>query len=266
MAIIYVPKGRAREYSPLAANLYDGCTHGCLYCYAPGIRRVSQETYSTVCSPRKDILELLSRDCSVYGGSRDQVLLSFIGDPYCQAEVDQQITRRALMMFLAHRIPTTILTKGGKRALRDLDLFRSFGRSMKVGATLTMNTAEDSSKWEPGAASPDERLGTLQVLHSEGVRTWASFEPVVDPEQSIAMILRSLDMVDEYRIGKLNHYRGIDATIDWTHYLGRVVEILRDYGKAFYVKQDLREACPSIRLYGNEVLMDEGQAKPFERM
>lgn len=35
MRIIYEPKGRAREYANLAANLYSGCIHGCVYCYVP---------------------------------------------------------------------------------------------------------------------------------------------------------------------------------------------------------------------------------------
>ena len=35
MTIIYEPKGRAREYAALAANLYNTCSHGCRYCYAP---------------------------------------------------------------------------------------------------------------------------------------------------------------------------------------------------------------------------------------
>ncbi len=37
--LIYVPKGRAREYSPLALNLYRGCEHRCSYCYCPRIDR-----------------------------------------------------------------------------------------------------------------------------------------------------------------------------------------------------------------------------------
>lgn len=35
MHIIYKTTGRAREYSELAVNLYQGCAHACAYCYAP---------------------------------------------------------------------------------------------------------------------------------------------------------------------------------------------------------------------------------------
>ena len=33
MSQIYEPRGRAREYSPLALNYFTGCDHGCQYCY-----------------------------------------------------------------------------------------------------------------------------------------------------------------------------------------------------------------------------------------
>lgn len=35
---IYEPSGKAREYSPLALNLYKGCDHGCNYCYVPDMK------------------------------------------------------------------------------------------------------------------------------------------------------------------------------------------------------------------------------------
>ena len=35
MSIIYEPRGKAREYAELAVNLYKGCAHACIYCYAP---------------------------------------------------------------------------------------------------------------------------------------------------------------------------------------------------------------------------------------
>ena len=41
---IYTPKGPALEYAPLACNLYRGCAHGCLYCYARASSKRSSET------------------------------------------------------------------------------------------------------------------------------------------------------------------------------------------------------------------------------
>lgn len=46
MNVIYEPKGKAGEYSPLAVNLYRGCDHGCTYCYAPAATRTARETFS----------------------------------------------------------------------------------------------------------------------------------------------------------------------------------------------------------------------------
>jgi len=169
MSIIYVPKGRAREYSPLAANLFEGCSHGCKYCYAPGIRHLSPETYSKESKPRAEILSKIKDDCETFQDSREQVLLSFIGDPYCPEDAENGLTRSILSLFLENRIPTAILTKGGHRALRDMDIIKSFGRSIKVGATLTFSDSAKSLEWEPGAALPGDRIDTLLTLKEAGV-------------------------------------------------------------------------------------------------
>ena len=31
--VIYQPSGKAAEYSPWAANFFNGCSHNCAYCY-----------------------------------------------------------------------------------------------------------------------------------------------------------------------------------------------------------------------------------------
>ena len=53
MSVIYTPKGKAREYSPYACNIYIGCNHGCKYCYAPSIRFTTREKY-LVPVPRRE--------------------------------------------------------------------------------------------------------------------------------------------------------------------------------------------------------------------
>ena len=60
MQTIYEPKGKAREYSPLALNLYDGCDHGCKYCYVPKIKQRFKPAYDhESVRPRSNIIENL---------------------------------------------------------------------------------------------------------------------------------------------------------------------------------------------------------------
>ena len=44
------------------------------------------------------------------------------------------------------------------------------------------------------------------------------------------------------KIGKINNFGGIDKTIDWTDFLGKVVSILRGCNKPFYIKDGDRIA------------------------
>lgn len=147
--------------------------------------------------------------------------------------------------------------------LNDLDIIKKFGRHISVGMTLTFDNNKDSMKWEPGASLPLDRLSTLKTLHEEGVHTWASFEPVINTIQSLYLIKWSIPYIDHYKIGKINNYQGMDKNIDWTVFLNRVVSILRK-NKPFYVKYDLRQAAPTVPLYGNEVLPDEFEPDIFE--
>ena len=256
MSIIYEPAGKAREYSPLALNVYLGCSHKCEYCYANAMaRRNGNNEYFCNPDPRSNVLEKLSKELPKC--KKEQVLLSFIGDAYCETTDNNALTREVLEKLLEAKIPVAILTKGGKRCLKDLDLFKQFGEHIQIGATLTFDNDDDSLRWESGAALPEERLETLKVLHDNGVRTFASFEPVIVPEQSLHLMEMSLDFIDVYKVGKLNNYRGLDKKIDWTDFLEKTVSLLRENKKSFYVKYDLRKAAPSVKLYGNEVMPDE---------
>lgn len=259
MSVIYQPSGKAREYSPLALNIYMGCTHRCVYCYAPHCIQKTVAEYNATPEPRKSLIEKLKSELSKEI-PKEQVLLSFIGDVYCVTADNNQLTRDVLEVMLDRKAPVAILTKGGSRCLKDADVFKMFGEHIQVGATLTFDNDKDSLEWEPGAALPGDRLDTLRQLHEYGIKTFVSFEPVISPKQTLNLIRHTLGVVDIYKVGKLNNYKGLDKTIDWTDFLTEVIGILRPAGKQFYIKHDLRLAAPSIRLYGNEVLPDEHNA------
>jgi DNA repair photolyase len=179
-----------------------------------------------------------------------------MSDPYNEKEKELRLTRECLKFALKYNLKIAILTKS-RTVLDDLDIIKKFGDNIKVGFTLTFDNDSDSLSWEPGASLPEERIEALTILKNNNVKTWASFEPVIYIEQSFALIRKTIKCVDSYKIGKINHYGEHGKKINWSHFLNKVVAILRDSGKPFYVKYDLRKAAPEIKLYGNEVLMDE---------
>jgi len=250
MGLIYEPRGRAREYSPLALNHYKSCDHGCLYCY--GVRCTFNKEFNTDPEIKIGILERLEKELKTHKGKKDQVLLSFIGDPYCNAELENKITPTVLSMVHEAGFPIAILTKGGERALRDLRLFKALGNKFKFGTTLTFIDKNLTDEWEPGAATYQQRKKAIMKIKEAGIKTWASFEPVIDPEQSLRIMVDVSPFVDEFRIGKINQYKGLDKKVDWSKFLSSALRILRAEKKQIYVKIDLREAAPDIQLKENE--------------
>ena len=79
MRVIYKPKGRALEYSPLALNIYTGCQHSCRYCYVPLALHRDKMSFRTNVRPRKDILKKTERDCMELQdqGNKEKILLCF---------------------------------------------------------------------------------------------------------------------------------------------------------------------------------------------
>jgi len=183
-------------------------------------------------------------------------------DPYNSLDTELRLTREALKLCHKYRIPTQVLSKS-KTLLNDIDVFIKMKEHIHVGMTLTASTEKTSLDWEPGASLPEERIETLKELKKNGVVTWASFEPVYNIEESLAIMEDSLCCVDIYKVGKINNYRGLDKIMDWSYFLNCTVEMLRRNNKPFYIKQDLREAAPAVRLYGNEIIMDDFLPRPY---
>lgn len=235
MSLIYEPKGKAREYSPLALNVYTmGCEHQCNYCYCKNITSWS-------IMPNVRDLTGLAREAQK---TDRQILLSFMSDPYAPIEATQRNTRIALSVLKEARCSVAILTKGGTRCLDDLDMFSSWpDNRIKVGATLTFISESKSLQYEPGAALPQNRIDALQCLSENGIMTWASIEPVIDPQESLAVIEASLPYVDAYKVGRLNHVKN---TTDWNAFGTAAVTMIRNAGKRLYVKDDLRASMTNF--------------------
>lgn len=175
-----------------------------------------------------------------FDNNRDRVHLSFVGDPYDLGRQDCGYTRRVLELFKKYHHPFQILTKGGSRAFLDFDLY---GKDDRFGVTLTFDNDNDSRKWEPGAALPDDRIEALRIAHEiYGISTWVSLEPVIDPLQTLHLIDLTHEYVDFYWVGKLNHDPEFERTIDWVKFRSDAIQLLEKHGNDYGIKRYLKEA------------------------
>lgn len=239
MAIIYEPKGKAAEYSPLAANLYRGCDHACEYCYAPSALRMQRDAFR-IPAPRKGVIEQLKKDVKKLKGDKRPVLLCFTCDPYQKIDEDHKLTRQALNVLLPAGMNVIILTKGGKRSERDFDLLQQYKEQVQYGVTLVFASDAESAKREPGAPVTSERIESLKKAYELGIHTWVSFEPVYFPADAHKLIEQTAGFVDLIKVGKLN-YRPEAKDVNWEQFARDVKNQLEQIGVDYYIKDDLRK-------------------------
>lgn len=247
-ALIYTPKGRAREYASLACNVYRGCDHQCLYCYAPSATRRNRGDFA-ISSTRPHFLHKLEKEAAKYAaaGATDRILLCFTCDPYQLLDIREQQTRQTIQLLHRYSLNVQVLTKGGGQALRDLDLLTP---QDAFGTTLTLLDNDESRKWEPKAALPGDRIRTIQRFHAAGIPTWASLEPVLDPAAALEIIRQTHPFVNLFKVGKLN-YHPLAQETDWHKFATEAMNLLKSLGYQrnpdpdslqsgqFYIKKDL---------------------------
>jgi len=242
MNIIYEPRGRAAEYAPLAANLYRGCDHACVYCYSPAVLRMKREDFARSAPRNNGIMQKFEKDVIEMKRKDDErpVLLSFTCDAYQHIDVQELLTRRALKCLFDHGRNVIILTKGGKRSERDFDLMAANKEHVQYAVTLVFADDAEALEKEPNAAPTSERIEVLERAHTLGIETWVSLEPVYYPEDSLELIDRTKDFVDLYKVGTLNHQPEA-RRIDWHKFATDVKAKLESIGVNYYIKKDLRK-------------------------
>jgi len=253
--IIYAPAGQAGEYAPLATTPYRGCGHKCRYCYVPSVIWMSREEFDAGAVDRKDYVKGFLRDVRKYRrlGVTAQVMLCFTSDPYHPG--DNRLTRWTIQNLVEHGLAFCTLTKGGSRALRDMDQFRPDSDSF--ASSLTLLDEKASAIWEAGAAPPADRIETLKRFHEAGIFTWVSLEPVIEPDQTLEIIRRTRGFVDLYKVGRMN-YNSHGRKTDWRRFTEEAVELFARTGSQHYFKEDLQPYLPPG--YPNEMRREQRRA------
>lgn len=137
-----------------------------------------------------------------------------------------------------------ILSKGGQRALRDIDLFRPDRDA--YAATLTSLDDDFSRNWERNAPLRFERIAALRAFYERGIFTWVSLERTLDVEASLAIVRATAGFVDLYKIGKANRCGALTKTTDWRDYTLRMVDLLTRWASSTTSSRISRATCRPI--------------------
>lgn len=165
-------------------NPYQGCEHGCVYCYArpshayldlsPGL------DFETRLFAKPEAAALLRQELA---HPRYQVSTIHIGantDAYQPIERDWKITRQLLEVALETRHPVSLISKNAL-ILRDLDLLQALAELelVQVFMSVTSLDGELSRTLEPRASAPHRRLLALEKMSAAGIPCGVMVAPLI---------------------------------------------------------------------------------------
>jgi DNA repair photolyase len=165
-------------------NPYQGCEHGCIYCYArpshsyldlsPGLDFETRIFY------KPDAAARLAEEWEKASYVCQPITIGANTDPYQPAERTTRVTRELLALFLEHSHPVSIITKGAL-ITRDLDLLGELARRKLCSVAISLPTMKRDLKrvMEPRVPSADARLRAMEQLAAAGIPVSVLFAPVI---------------------------------------------------------------------------------------
>ena len=203
---IYRPTGKAAEYCQWACNLYNGCSHNCAYCYnnkgiTSGVLGGTDVRIKSTLINEEEAFNIFSAELLKW---RNEIItdgglhFNFVSDPCLPETIN--LNWKCIGFALSHGVPVQVLTKRADwlshPTVQDGLGYKSL---IRVGFSLT-----GCDELEPGASPNSERIWALQVLHNAGISTWASIEPIIDPQWSLDVVKKTIHYCNHYKIGVLS--------------------------------------------------------------
>ncbi|WP_341228060.1 PA0069 family radical SAM protein [uncultured Arcticibacterium sp.] len=168
----------------VSVNPYQGCEHGCIYCYA----RNTHEYYGYSAGldfeqkilVKKNAPELLEKELQKKSWKVTPILFSGNTDCYQPAEKNFKLTRRMLEICLKYRNPVAIITKNAL-ILRDIDILGQLSKLdlLHVIVSLTTLNEELRRALEPRTVSGLKRLQIIKKLSENGIPVGVNTAPII---------------------------------------------------------------------------------------
>lgn len=169
------------EYS---MNPYQGCEHGCVYCYARNTHPYwgwsAGLDFESKIIIKKEAAVLLEQELRKKSWNVGVIMLSGNTDCYQPVERKMKITRSMLEVLLRFRNPVGMITKNSL-ILRDLDLLRELAALKLVHVMISITTLDEKlrQKLEPRTVTAAKRIEIISELSRAGIPCGVMIAPVI---------------------------------------------------------------------------------------
>lgn len=167
-----------------SVNPYQGCEHGCVYCYARNTHEYwgysAGLDFEQKIIVKKNAAELLEKEISNKKWEVKPIMLSGNTDCYQPIEKKMEITRSMLKVMLKHKHPVGIITKNAL-VLRDMDILKELAKHNLVYVTISITGLDDAmrQKLEPRTSTYKNRLKVIQTLTENGIPCGVMMAPII---------------------------------------------------------------------------------------
>lgn len=165
-------------------NPYQGCEHGCAYCYA----RPTHEywgysaglDFEQVIIVKRNAPELLEKTLRNPRWNVEPISISGATDPYQPIERKEELTRQLLHVALKFGQPVTLITKNAL-VLRDMDLLKELAAKKLTAVAISLTTLNEDLRrvMEPRTSTGAMRLRAIKEMRDAGVPVMAMIAPII---------------------------------------------------------------------------------------
>lgn len=211
-------------------NPYQGCEHGCIYCYARNTHEYWG--YSAGLDFERKILfkrnapELL--EAKINSKNWEPINIMFSGNTDCYQPIEKKlgITRKMLEVLWKYKHPVSFITKNSL-ILRDLDLLKKMAKLNLVHVSISITSLSEETRriLEPRTATIKKRLETVKILSDNGIPVNVMMAPIIPAINNHEIF----DMVK-----KVSELGALSAAYTIVRLNGAIGEIFTDWVRKTY--------------------------------
>jgi len=167
-----------------SVNPYQGCEHGCVYCYARNTHEFwgfsAGLDFESKLIAKPNAPQLLAQAFEHKNWKPSVISLSGNTDCYQPIERKYQITRKLLEVCLEYKNPVGIITKN-QLVLRDIDLLKQLAEHQLVQVYVTITSLDETirQKLEPRTTTYVNRLKIIEQLTAAGIPCGVMVAPII---------------------------------------------------------------------------------------